>query len=258
MAVVLDRSFLRASGPDAVSYLQSMVSNDVAAMAPGSGVYALLLTPKARIIADLEIFRVGDELVCACAPAVRDEALRTLLRSRFRARVELEPAPCALVWGDAVEALASIDTPAGPLHLLAEAPAGDGDGGAWEVARVEAGLPAYGHEFDATTMPAEVGLDGRAVSFSKGCYPGQEPVARLHYRGHANRGLRGLAFGDGPAPAGSEVLAGERVVGRVTTSVTSPRLGAIALAVLRREVENGARVLAAGREAVVRPLPFGG
>jgi folate-binding protein YgfZ len=256
VAVQLDRAFFRASGPDAVSYLQSMVSNDVAALAPGGGVYALLLTPKARIIADLEIFRVGEDVVAACGPAVLDDALLALRRARFRARVELEPAQLALVWGEAPDALARLETPAGPLCLLAEAPADGGEEGAWEVARVEAGIPAYGREFDAQTMPAEVGLDERAVSFTKGCYPGQEPVARLHYRGHANRRLRGLVFADGSAEPGAEVVAGERAVGRVTSAVRSPRHGAIALAVLRREVEDGATVLAGGREAVVRPLPF--
>jgi folate-binding protein YgfZ len=256
VAVVLDRLFLRAAGPDAVGYLQSMVSNDVAAIAPGGGCYALLLTPKARIVADLELFRVGEELIAACAPPLRDEVLATLLRSRFRAKVELAPRDAALVWGDGEGALATLATPAGPLHLLAEEPAERGDPAAWEVARVEAGLPAYGSEFDASSMPAEAGLVERAVSFSKGCYPGQEPVARLHYRGHANRGLRGLAFEDGLAEPGAEVAAGGRAVGRVTTAVESPQHGPIALAILRREVEDGQRVLAGGRPATVRPLPF--
>ena len=92
MAAVRDRAFVRASGPDAVPYLQSMVSNDVEAIAPGGGTYALLLTPKARVIADLEVFRTGEDLVLACAPETVDDVLQTLLRARFRKKVALEPA----------------------------------------------------------------------------------------------------------------------------------------------------------------------
>ena len=194
MAVVLDRATLTARGPDAAEYLQSMLSNDVSEAAPGGAVYALLLTPKARVIADLELFNTGDELVLASDPSRRDDVLATLVRSRFRRKVELEPSAHAVVWGDADDALATLDTPIGPYRLIAEPPADRGDEAAWETARIEAGIPRYGREFDGDTMPAEAGLDERAVSFSKGCYPGQEPVARLHYRGHPNRGVRGLVF----------------------------------------------------------------
>jgi folate-binding Fe-S cluster repair protein YgfZ len=107
-------------------------------------------------------------------------------------------------------------------------------------------------------MPAEAGLVPLAVSFTKGCYPGQEPVARLQYRGRANRGLRGLAFADAVAPAGTPVALGEREVGRVTTSVLSPRFGPIGLAVLRREVADGDVVAAGEHRATVRALPFDG
>ena len=195
MAAVLDRAFVRASGPDAVAYLQSMVSNDVEAVAPGGGTYALLLTPKARVIADLEVFRVDADLVLACPPQAAGDVLETLVRARFRKKVALDPADYALVWGDADDALAELETPAGVERLLAAAPAnGAATEADWELARIEAGMPRFGHEFDGASMPAEAGLETRAISFTKGCYPGQEPVARLHYRGHANRGVRGLRF----------------------------------------------------------------
>ena len=181
------------------------------------------------------------------------------MRSRFRRKVELEPSAHAVVWGDADDALATLDTPIGPYRLIAEPPADRGDEAAWETARIEAGIPRYGREFDGDTMPAEAGLDERAVSFSKGCYPGQEPVARLHYRGHPNRGVRGLAFrGDGAPEAaarGGRRRASE--VGRVTSPAVSPRYGSIALAVLRREVPDGAEVDAGGVAGVVKGLPFG-
>ncbi|HEY2868304.1 MAG TPA: hypothetical protein VGJ11_02285, partial [Gaiellales bacterium] len=87
MASVLDRAFLRASGPDAVAYLQSMVTNDVEAVEPGGGTYALLLTPKARVISDLEVFRVDGDLVLACPPQAVDDVVETLVRARFRKKV---------------------------------------------------------------------------------------------------------------------------------------------------------------------------
>jgi tRNA-modifying protein YgfZ len=257
MAAVLDRAFVRASGPDAVSYLQSMVSNDVEALAPGGGTYALLLTPKARVIADLEVFRTGDELVLACPPEAVDDVLGTLLRARFRKKVALEPAEYALVWGEAADALAELDTPAGRQRLLAEPPAnGSASAQEWELARIEAGVPRFGHEFDGDSMPAEAGLEQRAVSFTKGCYPGQEPVARLHYRGHANRGVRGVRFDGGLAAPGTPVTVDGAAVGRVTSAIESPRFGPIGLAVLRREVADGAQGDAGGRALTVVPLPF--
>jgi folate-binding protein YgfZ len=257
MAAVLDRAFVRASGPDAVAYLQSMVSNDVEAVAPGAGTYALLLTPKARVIADLEVFRVDEDLVLACPPQAATDVLETLVRARFRKKVALDPADYALVWGEADGALASLETPAGVERLLAAAP---GNGAAteadWELARIEAGMPRFGHEFDASSMPAEAGLETRAISFTKGCYPGQEPVARLHYRGHANRGVRGVRFDGGTPSPGAEVVVDGANVGRITSAIESPRFGPIGLAVLRREVAEGARGDAAGTPLTVVALPF--
>jgi folate-binding protein YgfZ len=257
MAAVLERSFLRASGRDAVSYLQSMVSNDIAALAPGGGIYALLLTPKARVIADLEVFRTGDDLVLACPPETVDDVLGTLLRARFRKQVAIEPVGHALVWGEAEGALAELETPIGPERLLASAPNGGATvDAAFEVARIEAGVPRYGREFDGDSMPAEAGLVERAISFTKGCYPGQEPVARLHYRGRANRGLRGLRFAAAAPEPGTRVTVEGADVGRVTSVAASERFGPIGLAILRREVADGATGDAGGTAATVVSLPF--
>ncbi len=256
MAVVLPRAFIRAAGPDAVGYLQSMVSNDVEAVAPGAGTYALLLTPKARVIADLEIFNTGEELVLSAPPEAAESVLQTLVRARFRKKVELEPTERWLVWGGAQNALASLDTPAGPLYLVDRRPAQVEPEELFEIARIEAGMARFGNEFTTDSMPAEAGLEQRAVSFTKGCYPGQEPVARLHYRGHANRGVRGLELADGLPTPGAPVVAGDREVGRVTSVVRSPRFGTIGLGVLRREVADGDTVEAGGAAATVRPLPF--
>jgi tRNA-modifying protein YgfZ len=256
MSVVLDRSCVRASGRDALGFLQSMLTNDLQALPDGGGVYALLLTPKARVVADMEVFRVGEELVLACPPGAVGDVVGTLERSRFRKKVEFERSPAAVVWGDGAAALARLDTPAGRLALTDRPPSPGEPADAWQAARVEAGIPLFGVDFDADMMPAEAGVVERAISFTKGCYPGQEPVARLHYRGHANRGLRGLRYEGDPPPAGSPVSTGERQLGRTGSAAVSPRLGPIGLAVLRREVADGQAVQAGGVPAVVSPLPF--
>ena len=113
---------------------------------------------------------------------------------------------------------------------------------AFEIARVEAGVPRFGAEIDESVLPAETGLVDRAVSFTKGCYVGQEPVARLHYRGHPNRHLRRLVGLDGGLPSvPAEIVLGERVVGRLTSVAQPPGGGpAVGLGYVRREVEEGA------------------
>jgi folate-binding protein YgfZ len=108
---------------------------------------------------------------------------------------------------------------------------------------------------DADTMPQEAGINERAVSFTKGCYVGQETVARLHYRGKPNRHIRGLRLSE-PAPRGAEILMGERVVGRLGSTCVSPRFGPIALALVRREAGLGDTVLVDGAGATVVGLPF--
>ncbi len=118
------------------------------------------------------------------------------------------------------------------------------------------GRPRYGVDLDDSVIPQEAGLNQRAVSFTKGCYVGQETVARLFYRGKPNRELRGLRSAE-PLAVGTELVLEERVVGTVTSSVQSPRFGAIALALVRREAPVGAIVRAgAEHEAVVCDLPF--
>jgi tRNA-modifying protein YgfZ len=126
-----------------------------------------------------------------------------------------------------------------------------------ECLRVESGRPRFGVDIDDTTIPQEAGLNERAVSFTKGCYVGQETVARLHYRGKPNRHLRGLLL-SAPAATGEELHLGERSVGRVGSSVISPEHGPIALALVRREAEPGATVAVGDHcaTAVVVELPF--
>jgi folate-binding protein YgfZ len=126
-----------------------------------------------------------------------------------------------------------------------------------ECLRIEHGRPRYGIDLDESVIPQEAGLNDRAVSFTKGCYVGQETVARLFYRGKPNRHLRGLAL-TAPAPPGTELLLGERVVGSLSSVADSPRLGSVALALVRREAEPGS-IVALGESGVtgrVVELPF--
>ena len=125
-----------------------------------------------------------------------------------------------------------------------------------EILRVERGRPRYGAELDDGTIPQEAALNERAVSFTKGCYVGQETVARLFYRGKPNRHLRGLKL-SAPAPAGSELRLGERVVGTIASSLVSPAHGPIALALVRREAAPGDTIAVdGGATAEVVDLPF--
>jgi tRNA-modifying protein YgfZ len=150
----------------------------------------------------------------------------------------------------AAEALAAVH------GALVDAGAVDVGAEAAEALRIERGRPRYGVDIDDSVIPQEAHLNDRAVSFTKGCYVGQETVARLFYKGKPNRQLRGLSSAEELA-VGTELTLAERVVGTVTSAVVSPRLGPIGLALMRREAEVGTPVQAgAGREAVVRDLPF--
>ena len=132
---------------------------------------------------------------------------------------------------------------------------------ATEIARVEAGRPMWGIDMDENTLAQEANFDELdGISYTKGCYTGQETVARVHFRGHVNRNLRGVQSA-APIPTGAELFDGEKPVGTMKSSVVSPRMGPIGLAMLRREVETGAELTARwdGGEGLtrVREIPFG-
>ena len=216
------REFVRVAGPDAADYLQRMVSNDVEALAVGEACPALLLTAKARVIAPLVVWRRGEEdFLVLTEPGLGDRVRDELLRLRFRARCEIEPEKheSVLVFGRD-EGFAT-DWP-GAREVLDSELAPTLDAGELELRRIEAGVPRWGHEIDDRILPAEAGLDATHISFSKGCYPGQEPIARLHYRGHTNRELRVVELKDGVE------------VERVTSSAERPDGSVVAIAYVRR------------------------
>jgi folate-binding protein YgfZ len=229
------RAYVRVAGPDAVDFLDRMLSNDV----PDEGsVDALLLTPKARVIAPLLVWRRGPEdVLLLTEPELGEVLLTQLTRMRFAAKCEIAPEQhtSTIVFDEApgipnrdygVPAVEQLDT---NLEAVGEE--------TLEPLRIEAATPRYGREIDDRVLPAEAGLDERAVSFTKGCYPGQEPIARQRYRGKVNRRLRVLDV-DGPPPEPeTAVVFGEREVGRVTSAVPG-----LALAYVRVEVPEDAEL----------------
>jgi tRNA-modifying protein YgfZ len=234
-----ERAYLRVAGPDACDYLQRMVSNDVEALQVGDACPALLLTAKARVIAPLVVWRRGDEDFLVLTEPELGEPVRALLvRMRLRAQCEiaLEEHTSALVFGG--DGIAT-DFP-GAREVLDDASlAATLDAEELERRRIEARIPRWGREIDDRVLPAEAGLETTHVSFSKGCYPGQEPIARLHYRGKANRGLRVLELADVPE-YDAELMHEGKVVGRVTSAARRPDGSVVALAYVRAEVPDDA------------------
>ena len=231
---------MRVAGPGAAEYLQRMVSNDVEALQVGDACPALLLTAKARVIAPLVVWRRSEEDFLLLTEPELGEAVRALLtRMRLRARCEVEPEAhsSTLVFGGGAEGFAT-DFP-GAVEVLDSGLEPTIDAEELERRRIEAGVPRWGRELDDRVLPAEAGLDETHISFSKGCYPGQEPVARLHYRGKANRGLRVLELPEVPG-YDAELVHDGKVVGRVTSAALRPDGSVVALAYVRAEVDDDA------------------
>src|SRR4051794_7228546 len=220
-----------------------MLSNDVPAEGSAD---ALLLTAKARVIAPLLVWRRGaDDVLLLTEPALGEVVRAQLTRMRFAAKceIELEEHSSTVVLGDG-KGIPNRDYGRPAVELLdadVEVTLADDE---LERLRIEAATPLYGREIDERVLPAEAGLDERAISFSKGCYPGQEPVARQHFRGKVNRKLRVLEIeGDSPDPETPVVHEGKDV-GRVTSSVSG-----LALAYVRVAVPDDAALEVGGRPA---------
>ena len=270
-AVSLQRDVLAVSGADAVEFIQGQVSQDISALAVGESTDALVLTPQGKLDALVRIGRLGTEALCLDVEAGFGEAMATrLARFKLRVKVAIEPLAwhCVALRGPLVEmpvvATGSPgDAPSSPpsmsyafswngvtgVDVLGEEPAVPSGVRpctfeAWESVRIEAGIPAMGAELDERTIAAEADLLERAVSFTKGCYTGQELVARLDARGNkVARHLRGLVLGPSDADAtpgalvGAAVVVDGRSVGAVTSAAHSPALGrTVGLAYVHRSV----------------------
>jgi len=290
------RGKLLFKGAEAAEYLQGQLTNDVEGLPPGEGCYAALLDRKGHMQADMRVLRLADDEIWVDTEAkALDAARRHLDMYKIGREVTLEDvgeerAILSLIGPRSVELAGS---PALPEHAsepvsvegvecvavgtalgidliaaaadsgrlrAALAAAGVPEVGpdAVEILRIETGTPRFGSEMDTTTMPAEAGIVAAAVNFEKGCYIGQETVARLHYKGKPNRHLRGLHL-SAPAQPGATLSLAEKEVGRLGGSCVSPVHGPIALAIVRREAEPGSelRVGEDGVTARVVDLPFG-
>jgi len=290
-----DRGKILVAGPDGPEYLQGQLTNDVEALEPGDGLYAALLDRKGHMQADMRVLRVGPEEILvdtepgALAAALRHLSMYSIGRDVSVADVSGERAILSLIGPRSAEIAG---TPALPEHAnaavavggsdclavgtrfgidliaataeserlhkaLLEAGAVEVEPEAAEILRIEAGVPRFGAEMDAGTMPAEAAIVEDAVSFTKGCYIGQETVARLHYKGKPNRHLRGLKLSAAAAP-GDPLRLGEKEVGKLGGAVVSPAFGPIGLAIVRREAEPGTELTVGedGVTAEVVALPF--
>jgi folate-binding protein YgfZ len=242
-AYIRPRAYIRVAGPDAADLLQRIISNDLFA---AESCEALILTAKGRVIAPLLVWRrAEDDYLLLTEPELGEPVRAHLARMRIAAKCEIEPEQhtSAIVLGG-TQGIPNNDYGVPAVEVL------DGEWGAepadeeLERLRILARTPRWGREIDEGILPAEAGLDVRAVSFTKGCYPGQEPLARLHNLGHANRTLRVLDTGAERAEQADEVRHGDRVVGRVTSAVAG-----LALAYIRVEVPDDAELKVAGHPA---------
>ena len=311
-----ERGVIRVTGADRVRWINGMVSNDVARLAPGparSGCHALLLTPQGRIVADLRVLCREQELWLELERAALADVLARLERYRIADDVELDDASdawrrfslegprapgilaralgrpveiapecgaelalggavvVACAWGWSGEAAYQLFVPpehAGAARAAIFDAAGEGglepgDAETLEVLRIEAGTPRLGAELGPDVLPAEVGLIDRAVSLSKGCYTGQEIVARMESRGAAAHRLVGFRFEDpeaagaGELRPGAEVRAGTERIGELTSVCRSALAGTIALGFVRRAHAEPGSVVAVGAAAArLTTLPF--
>jgi folate-binding protein YgfZ len=284
----LDRDVVRVSGPDAETYLQGQTSQDVAKLSPGGWAWALILQPQGKLDVFVRVYRrAQDEFVLDSDTGMGEPLVARLTRFKLRTKVEIEQLPWrgvavrgprsgalplagpddddgALIyvpfeWGGVTGYDLFGPSPKLPARLTAVETAD------YEAVRVESGFPTHGRELDDRTIPAEAGLVSAAVSFTKGCYTGQELVARIDSRGNnVPRHLRGLLL-SGPVGAGARLFPqppgdGPKEVGRLTTVALSPRLGWVALGYVGRAVELGSTLVARDEEgeaeARVEPLPL--
>jgi tRNA-modifying protein YgfZ len=291
-----ERVMLLVRGADAAEYLQGQLTNDTEALGPNQGCYAALLDRKGHLQSDMRVLHLeSGDIWLDLEPGPAPVVLKHLSTYSIGRDVEIEDATerwaVTSLIGPRAGEVAGTDG-LGPEHAQAfrdwdgtevlavatdlgidlitradqtsrlrkqlagrEVPEVSEDSA--EILRVESGRPRFGLDMGPETMPAEAAITERAVNFEKGCYIGQEPVARLHYRGKPNRRLRGLRL-SAPVGRGEALHLGDREVGKIGTACLSPALGPIALAIIRREVSEGDEVAVGddGVTAEVVELPF--
>ena len=272
------RKLMRLTGRDPIGMLNAVLTNDVP-MQEDRGAYAMLLNPKGRIQTDMRVIKTGEDILIDTEPEGSEAAKEILGRYAPFSRVKLEDLSdlwsiLGLYGPRAREVLGNVDlaehqskeveiegltllavgveAPIGGYDLIVPAEALDAasehltsrgatpaDLDTYETARIEAGVPRFGADITPENFPGETGTLDRAVSFEKGCYPGQETVARMHYRGHPNKSLYRLFSEGGKIASGAEIFQNEKVVGTVTSVAPLPAEGRVpALGYLSRNVDT--------------------
>lgn len=276
------------TGTETLEFLQGQLTNDVEALTPGQGCYAALLDHKGKIQADMRVLRLADSVWIDCEEIGRPVLAKTIRMYSLgrdvhgddvtderailsligpEARPALDVAPPAeehasvegrhgiyVATDLGVDVICATSEVESVREALGVEPASEE---AAECLRIESGRPRHGLDLTSATIPQEAGINERAVSFTKGCYVGQETVARLYYKGKPNRFLRGLLLA-APVEPGATITFGEREMGSIGSACTSPSYGPIALALIRREAAPGDTVTVGdnGVEAEVVDLPF--
>jgi folate-binding protein YgfZ len=258
------RDLVVVAGPDATSFLQSLVSQDLDPVGVGESVHTLLLQPQGKLLVDLYALRSDDDMwSLVCEGGFGTTLAEGLQRFKIRVKAEIDQVATSalavrgarpesrnvhlvpVAWNlspsyDVFGAAAAVDA----ISAALDAPLIDD--AAYERARIEAGVPRQGYDIDERTIPQEAGLERDAVSFSKGCFVGQELVCRIDTRGHVNRALRRVRALDGELDRGAPVIAEGKEVGEITSSADD-----VALAIVRREVEPGATVTVGTASALI-------
>lgn len=314
LGALAPRAPISLAGRDRASFLQGLLTNDVAALAPGTGCYAAWLTPQGRMLMDLHVFNAGDRIIIDVPAQLIEPTLKRLDQSLFSEDVQFEDLSSALApaWihgpsaAEVVEqatgatGLASwaeyqnarIDFEGSPVLLARVSQLGvpgfcayveppraaaivaafhsagalTASREAIEAARVETGYPVFGVDMTGDTIPLEAGIESRALSFTKGCYVGQEVIVRVLHRGHGRvaRKLVGLRVEKDGAFPSARILGAGRDVGWVTSAARSPRAGAVAMGYVHRdfvlagthvEIETpSAPIAAVVSECPIRPV----
>jgi folate-binding protein YgfZ len=305
-----DRAWVVLSGKDRRSYLQGLLTNDIAALGAGQGCYAAYLTAQGRMIAELWVYELGDTMLLSCHADVKDTVVAKLDQFIFSEDVQLgdvtatftavaivgpragevvsgvlsrDPATVALAEHGNLRAtfqgrpaillrtsdlgvpgfdlLVETDSVHALIAALREEQVTEGTEAAAEMLRIEGGVPKFHRDMDEDTIPLEAGIEGRAISLTKGCYVGQEVIIRVLHRGHGRvaRKLVGIALNEGDTPAtGTSIYAGDRIVGQVTSAAWSPVLRRpVALGYVHRDfVAPGTPVRVSDQTAEVVALPI--
>ena len=273
--VARERGLIRLTGPQRVWFLQNTITADVEDVASGAWVDSCFLDPKGRVVAYFRVGLLDEEIWIDADPASAGQLGEWFLKYRFRTKVEIEPVsrPSVAVFGPPAPAEPGSVAVIGGSLVFGDERAGirmgvahgdnplpdlpEGPSELYDVLRIEAGAGEFGVDFGPSDLPQEAGLT-RVLSVDKGCYVGQETIARIHFRGHVNRVLRTLAFDDDRPAVGQKLLWNEQAVGKITSAAVSPRAGAVGLGMVRVEPPAGAELTVdGGGRAVVGPVPEG-